>query len=1190
MSQISLNINGIEVKGYKGQTILEIARENNIEIPTLCYDKRVQAYGSCGLCVVEVEGTPKLLRACSTVASDGMVVKTNTNRVRESRKSALELLLSDHEGDCRPPCVLACPAGTDCQGYVGLIANGEYKEALKLIKEQLPLPASIGRVCPHPCENACRRQLVEEPISIAWLKSFVADIDLKDAQCFIPKLKPKSGKSVAVIGGGPGGLSCAYFLAKEGHKVVMYEAMPEMGGMLRYGIPQYRLPKEVLNKEISIIEKMGVKMYKNIRVGRDIKFSYLRDSFDAVYVSIGAWESASLNCPGDDLENVIGGINFLRKFAINEPIRTGDRIAVVGGGNTAMDACRTAIRLGAKEVYLLYRRTEEEMPADYSEIVEAREEGVIFKYLVSPLEIIGKDGKVDKIRLQKMQQGPADASGRRRPIPIEGEEEIIEVDSVICSIGQRINSAGFEELEKTNKGNIVSDLGTYQTSLEGVFAGGDATNNGAGIAIQSIGDAKNASTMICRYLNGEKLTYKKPFFVERENISKDEFKNIEKKPRTKMPHLKPEIRKHNFEQVIIGYSEEAAKEEAMRCLECGCHDYFECELIKLANEYEVEPSRFKGENHSRKADDNHPFIQRNVDKCILCGLCVRVCEEVMGVGALDLIDRGFDTIVKSGLDTSLKNSDCIACGQCISVCPTGALGERLPIEKSVPLKPAITNTICSGCSVGCNVKVEAKGDLLLRSKPNKDSEVDDGLLCIKGRFGYNAFNDTKRITSPMIRKDGELKEVTIEEAALYVAKRAKSLSLLYGSESLAVSLSDRYTNEEIFIAKELSGVLNTDKIASFNRISEGIVDVLGYDASTNTFEELLSTDTIIAIEDDIFNNNTIVGLKIKQAVKAGAKLITINKKHTKLNDYSSIAVNATDISFLKEIAKAILDIKDNKVPNVNHLDEFIKSLDSIKVSEEAKKIAEIYVNSKKAMIVFEQNEITADAAKLIANIAVIAGHIGKARSGIIQLKANNNSQGLADIGITMDANKVIKGVNTKTIKGLLVFGEDISDRLDLSSLEFLMVQDTHVTETAKFANVVLPAAGFAESNGTFTNSERRIQPIKQAIKPLVNIENWQIIMKLANALSENLEYNTPNDILTKITRNVPEYFDITKQGNKGFWPVGESRVLYNNGFATADSKANLAIVDNGILFNKVKNTDSIGNRFKERIKEAGLVK
>ncbi|HZH93512.1 MAG TPA: FAD-dependent oxidoreductase, partial [Tissierellaceae bacterium] len=457
MSVIHLNINGKEVRGNAGQTILDIARDNKIDIPTMCFDERVEIYGSCGMCVVEVEGVPKLLRSCATTASDGMIINTNTERVKSSRKTALELLLSDHVGDCKAPCVLACPGYTDCQGYVGLAANMEYREGLKLIKEQLPLPACIGRVCPHPCEDACRRQLVEEPISIAYLKSFLADIDLASDNVFIPELGEPTGKKIAIVGGGPGGLSAAYFLRVAGHEVTIYEQMPEMGGMLRYGIPEYRLPGSVIDQEVAIVEKMGTRFVNNVKVGEQLDLSYIQNNFDACYISVGAWKSTPLRLEGEDLPGVIGGIDFLRKATVNEDMRIGERVAVVGGGNTAMDACRTAVRLGAKEVYVLYRRTEAEMPAELIEIKEAKEEGVQFKFLVSPLEIIEENGRAAKVKLQKMELGEEDASGRRRPVPIEGEIEYIDVDLVIGAIGQQSALEGFEILEKTKRGTIAVD-------------------------------------------------------------------------------------------------------------------------------------------------------------------------------------------------------------------------------------------------------------------------------------------------------------------------------------------------------------------------------------------------------------------------------------------------------------------------------------------------------------------------------------------------------------------------------------------------------------------------------------------------------------------------------------------------------------------------------------------------------------
>ena len=381
---INLTINSIPVTVEEGTTILEAAKQAGIYIPTLCYDEAVKVYGACGLCVVEAEGIPKLLRSCSAKCTEGMVVNTESDRVVRSRKIAMELLMSAHDGDCVAPCQLNCPARTDCQGYVGLIANGEYDEALKLIKNKIPLPASIGRVCPHPCEKACRRQNVEESINIAQLKAFVADMDLR-SDSYVPETAPKTGKKVSVIGGGPAGLTAAYYLTTMGHDVIVYDMMEKMGGMLRYGIPQYRLPKEVLDKEIAIIEKAGVKLVNGKKLGVDFTIESLRKDSDAVIVAVGAWKSGSMRVQGEELDGVYGGIDFLRSVIKGNPVEIGDRVVVCGGGNTAMDACRTAVRLGAKEVYVVYRRTRNEMPADKLEIDEAEEEGVTYKFLTNPL-------------------------------------------------------------------------------------------------------------------------------------------------------------------------------------------------------------------------------------------------------------------------------------------------------------------------------------------------------------------------------------------------------------------------------------------------------------------------------------------------------------------------------------------------------------------------------------------------------------------------------------------------------------------------------------------------------------------------------------------------------------------------------------------------------------------------------------
>ncbi len=680
---INLIINNKAVQAPEGSTILEAARANGIYIPTLCYDDAVEVYGACGLCVVEAEGIPKLLRSCSAKVSEGMVINTESERVVQSRKIALELLMSAHDGDCVAPCQLNCPARTDCQGYVGLIANGEYDAALKLIKNKIALPASIGRVCPHPCEKGCRRANVEEPINIAQLKAFAADMDLK-ADSYVPECKTSTGKKIAIIGGGPAGLTAAFYLRLLGHEVTIYDMMEKMGGMLRYGIPQYRLPKEVLDKEIAIIEKTGVKMVNGKKLGVDYTVKSLKADNDAVIVAIGAWSSSSMRTPGEDLNGVYGGIDFLRGVIQGNPVEIGEKVAICGGGNTAMDACRTAVRLGAKEVYVVYRRTRNEMPADKLEIDEAEEEGVIYKFLTNPLSFNGENGKVKSITLQVMELGEPDASGRRRPVPVEGKTEEIAVDSVIMAIGQKLVADDAKELTLTDRGNIQADEDTFETNLDGVFAIGDATNKGASIAIEAIGEADRCAKVVDAYLKGESFETRVPYISKRDEKTID-YSMREKQERIMAKVLPADERNKSFKEVSLGLTEEEAKKEANRCLECGCREYYKCKLLNVAQRYDIKPERFKGEMPQKYNENSNEFIERNTAKCILCGLCVRSCREVMNLSSIGLLGRGFSTNVAPAFNLPLNETNCTNCGLCVSLCPTGALTERSSLKKQVPL-------------------------------------------------------------------------------------------------------------------------------------------------------------------------------------------------------------------------------------------------------------------------------------------------------------------------------------------------------------------------------------------------------------------------------------------------------------------------------------------------------------------------
>lgn len=726
MEMINLTINGKKITAPQGSTVLDAARANGIDIPTLCYDDAVEVYGACGLCVVEAEGVPKLLRSCSTKVSEGMVINTESERVVKSRKIAMELLMSAHDGDCVAPCQLACPANTDCQGYVGLIANGEFDAAIKLIKEKIPLPASIGRVCPHPCEKACRRGKVEEPINIAQLKAFAADLDLK-GDSYLPPVKADTGKKVAIIGGGPAGLGAGLYLRTLGHQVTIYDMMDKMGGMLRYGIPQYRLPKEVLDSEIAVIEKIGVKMVNNCKLGRDITLDTLKAENDAVILAPGAWKSSPMGVKGEDIQGVYGGIDFLRSVIQGNPVSIGERVAVCGGGNTAMDACRTAVRLGAKEVYVVYRRTEKEMPADELEIKESKEEGVTYKFLTNPVEIHQENGKVCGMTLQLMELGEPDASGRRRPVPIEGKTEYLPLDSVIMAIGQKLDSSDFEnKVELTKKGTILADEDTFMTDVEGVFAIGDATNKGASIAIEAIGEADRCVKVVDAYLRGETLDFT-PKYLSKRDDERIDLSGKEKKDRIVAKVLDADVRKSSFDEVSLGLTEEEAKKEASRCLECGCREYFKCRLLSVAQRYDINPERFAGEMPQKYTRDENAFIERNTAKCILCGLCVRSCKEVVNISALGLLGRGFKTSVSPAFALPLDQTKCTNCGLCVKLCPTGALTEKSNLKKQVPLKENYSLEKVTVNGKECELLVSRYNSKVIRAVPNDENARNCGV-------------------------------------------------------------------------------------------------------------------------------------------------------------------------------------------------------------------------------------------------------------------------------------------------------------------------------------------------------------------------------------------------------------------------------------------------------------------------------
>ncbi|KMY66613.1 4Fe-4S ferredoxin [Desulfocarbo indianensis] len=475
------------------------------------------------------------------------------------------------------PCKDACPAGISVQGYVALIAQGRYREALALIRRDNPLPAVCGRVCTHPCEAACARAEVDEAIAIRDLKRFVADWEITQGEPDLPELPPRDKETVAVIGAGPAGLTCAYYLALAGYLPTVFEALGVAGGMLRTGIPDYRLPPQVLNYEIDYIRSCGVEIVLNAALGRDFTLAGLKEQgFAAAFVSLGAHQGMRLGVPGEELAGVQSGVEFLRQAALGAAAAPGDKVLVIGGGNVAVDAARSALRLGSREVTILYRRSREEMPAYADEVEEALEEGVRIEYLAAPARFHGEAGRLTRAEIIRMELGEADESGRRRPVPKEGSQYSLEADCVLAAIGQQPQADCLDEgcaVEVARASRLVADPLTLQTGEPWVFAGGDAVT-GPATVVEAIQAGKAAAESIKRYLSGQDLRLGRE---TRREVARAESLGLARIPRKRPALQDPRERRADFREVAQVFSEADARAEAARCLSCGiCSECYQC--------------------------------------------------------------------------------------------------------------------------------------------------------------------------------------------------------------------------------------------------------------------------------------------------------------------------------------------------------------------------------------------------------------------------------------------------------------------------------------------------------------------------------------------------------------------------------------------------------------------------------------
>lgn len=635
---------------------------------------------------------------CSLILSEVMDIK---NYIAELKP--LKILIQKRKIS---PCEDACPAHVKAQEYIDLISKGRYLESLKVIRERCPLPASIGRVCAHPCEEACNRGKIDEPINICGLKRFVADFVNENIEEEIEFIEEKKEKKVAIVGSGPSGLTVAYHLARRGYPVTIFEKESIAGGTLRIGVPNYRLPSEILDYDIDHIKKYGVEIKLNSPIGakgRTIK--NLLTEYSAIYMGVGLPKSRKLNIEGEDLDNIYEAMDFLKKCSLDEEVTVGKKVLVIGGGDVAMDASRSALRKGAEEVHVAMLESDDIIPAHSWEVAEAKAEGIIFHTSRGPNRFVGENGKVKGLETL-LCSSVFDENGRFNPVLEACTEEIIESDTVIVAIGQVADLELSSKDIKMGRGVIV-DKKTFQTTMEGVFAGGEIVT-GPGSAIEAIATGNKAALVIDHYLKGQDITESSELIpdYDEENIVKiDEMEiseRVEKESRNNIELIDPDIRKKNFEDITVEFKEDIALKEANRCLSCGiCEECFGSvnKCIGKPIDYEITGNIISLNVGSviLSSDDDwllcynlrrntdyrwkilSPTADIDEDKCIGCGECRKICE----FDAIDIVERMIKYNIRRNTANPLmmliRNKSkviselCKGCGDCMAVCPVGAI-------------------------------------------------------------------------------------------------------------------------------------------------------------------------------------------------------------------------------------------------------------------------------------------------------------------------------------------------------------------------------------------------------------------------------------------------------------------------------------------------------------------------------------